>query len=88
LLDETERDPQLMNKLVRKGCKLFPRVAVFHWWTVQASLERGPSFGNPENVLGRLRHVIRLAAKSEDPRDRDLAKEARRLIGLFESFGF
>ena len=74
--------PELLAKLAQKGTRKHPEVAYFHWLMALEELEKGPYRYDHRLTVGRLEKAIELASKSSDPRDKQVAENAKRCLTL------
>jgi len=78
--DEAE---DLLARLLRKGSKRFCRSPYFQFMAARAEFEKGPAQCSFRRVHRCLEKTVRFAEASADPRDADLAEDAKRLQGFF-----
>jgi hypothetical protein len=79
---EQAREPELLAKLAKQGARKHPEVAYFHWLMALAEMAKGPYRYDHRLTVGRLQEAIELASKSSDPRDKQVAENAKRCLTL------
>jgi hypothetical protein len=78
-------DDHTLKKVLKRGLRSFPEAAYLHWFAAKMELDKGSLGCHRRRCKGHLCETIRLAAASEDPRDRDLAERAQRARTLLEA---
>jgi hypothetical protein len=74
----------VLGKFAKRGVRMFPQVASFHWCTAVAELAKRSGDRNRERILDQLRQTIKLASTSSDPRDEEAARRAKRCLDVWE----
>jgi tetratricopeptide (TPR) repeat protein len=69
---DTAKEYSLLEKLVKRGLRSFPRAAYLHWFAAQAEIAKGPRRCDRNGALDHLQEAVRLGTSSGDPRDKDV----------------
>ena len=80
---DTAQEYSLLEKLVKRGVRSFPRAAYLHWFAAQTEIEKGPRRCDRNWAIEHLQEAVRLGTSSGDPRDQDVvdnAKQARTFL--------
>lgn len=81
-----ERDEKLLVKFAKKGVKKWPEVALFHLLVGTAEIGKGPLRSDLRAAMEHLQEAIRLGSASNDPRDENVVKDAKRGMSLLEGY--
>ena len=95
LLQSLGEDDKLLETLVKRGRKLFPRSPFFLKAEAAVDLRRGPMAFNPHRVQQQLEQALTLAQASQNPEDsalipgiKDLLSRTRQVTDAIGSFPF
>jgi len=77
-------DTKLLEKYAKQGIRKCPEVAYFHLMAGTAEVEKGPVRCNRQLALEHLEKAVELGSASNDPRDKDVVKTAKRGATLLE----
>jgi len=81
-----EDEEELLAKFAKKGIRQCPEVALFHMLVGTAEIGKGPMRCNLRLAMEHLQEAIRLGSASNDPRDEEVARDARRGVTLLEEY--
>ncbi|WP_425617839.1 hypothetical protein NA78x_001528 [Anatilimnocola sp. NA78] len=79
-LKHIQADPDLLEKLVKKGLKSFPQASVYQSLAADLEMAMGPFKCNLQAVRKHLQAALRLAEASIDPTDRSLIPDLKQRL--------
>jgi tetratricopeptide (TPR) repeat protein len=79
-----ENEEELLVKFAKKGIRKCPEVALFHMLAGTAEIGKGPMRCDLRLAMNHLHEAIRLGSASNDPRDEDVVRDAKRGVSLLE----
>lgn len=83
LLSQVE-STALRAEFARQGLRKFPQMAYFHFLAAEIEILKGPTRCDRQLVQEFLEKAVKLAAKSSDPKDKQAAETATRLLNLMK----